>query len=310
MNKTKKLTTGAMLLAIIGALMLLDRQFSYFFDVYIVMLIPVIIIIYAAMYELKDGAILSFCLLILSFIIGSSSFNYLLYAPLGIVVGLGYSYFLKKRASKQKLMLASIVLYALGEILITFILMPILGFDIVGQIGELKDVFLEVTSAGGMDLSAINLTAMLPVAYVFSIILMGVMEGFLIHIVALLLLKKFKIADVNTSAILPLEPSTSLTYVCIAFVFLMLIFNNYFPLDNEYLKYVILCAGVMAFLVLAYFGYIYLIVFLKIRFQRNVALFVIMGIIILFPFSFLILMLVGFLYGSGPLKKYIIISKK
>ena len=36
MNKTKKLTTGAMLLAIVGALMLLDRQFSYLFDVYIV----------------------------------------------------------------------------------------------------------------------------------------------------------------------------------------------------------------------------------------------------------------------------------
>ena len=91
MNKTKKLTTGAMLLAIVGALMLLDRQFSYLFDVYIVMMIPVVIIIYAAMYELKDGGILCVCLGILTFIIGSSSLNYVFYVPLGIIVGLGYS---------------------------------------------------------------------------------------------------------------------------------------------------------------------------------------------------------------------------
>ena len=81
MNKTKKLTTGAMLLAIVGALMLLDRQFSYLFDVYIVMMIPVVIIIYAAMYELKDGGILCVCLGILTFIIGSSSLNYVFYVP-------------------------------------------------------------------------------------------------------------------------------------------------------------------------------------------------------------------------------------
>ena len=56
-----------MLLAIIGALMLLDRQFSYFFDVYIVMIIPVVIIIYSAMHDIKDGAILSVCLLIINF---------------------------------------------------------------------------------------------------------------------------------------------------------------------------------------------------------------------------------------------------
>ena len=127
MNKTKKLTTGAMLLAIIGALMLLDRQFSYFFDVYIVMIIPVVIIIYSAMHDIKDGAILSVCLLIITFIIGSSSFNYLCYVPLGIIVGLGYSFFLKKNYSKQVLLLASIVLYTIGEIIVAFVLMPIFG---------------------------------------------------------------------------------------------------------------------------------------------------------------------------------------
>ena len=58
MNKTKKLTTGAMLLAIVGALMLINRQLSYMFEELIVMMAPVVIIIYSTMYDLKDGAIL------------------------------------------------------------------------------------------------------------------------------------------------------------------------------------------------------------------------------------------------------------
>ena len=312
MNKTKKLTTGAMLLAIVGALMLLDRQFSYLFDVYIVMMIPVVIIIYAAMYELKDGGILCVCLGILTFIIGSSSLNYVFYVPLGIIVGLGYSYFLKKNANKQRLMLASVVLYTAGEVLITFVLMPILGFDIVGQISSIKEAFLEIGSGTGMDFSLINLDALLPAVYVFTIILTGVMEGFLTHVVTLLLLRKFKIKSVDAAAIMPLEPGTGMTYGCIALVFLMYIYNNFLSdmVNNELVKYIVLCAGMMAFMVLVYFGYIYLAVYLKLRFGKNMTLFLMLGLILFFPLSLFILMIVGFLYGSGPLKKYIIINKK
>ena len=212
-----------MLLAIIGALMLLDRQFSYFFDVYIVMIIPVVIIIYSAMHDIKDGAILSVCLLIITFIIGSSSFNYLCYVPLGIIVGLGYSFFLKKNYSKQVLLLASIVLYTIGEIIVAFVLMPIFGIDLAAQINQLKDAFISSSSTLGMDLSLIDLNVILPLAIVLSTIFMGIIEGFLTHVVTLMLLKKFKIKDIDNKSIVPLEPGTKLTYVCIILVFLMML---------------------------------------------------------------------------------------
>ena len=227
-------------------------------------------------------------------------------------MGLGYSYFLKKNANKQRLMLASVVLYTAGEVLITFVLMPILGFDIVGQISSIKETFLEIGSGTGMDFSLINLDAMLPVVYVFTIILTGVMEGFLTHVVTLLLLRKFKIKSVDAAAIMPLEPGTGMTYGCIALVFLMYIYNNFLSnmVNIELVKYIVLCAGMMAFMVLVYFGYIYLAVYLKLRFGKNMTLFLMLGLILFFPLSLFILMIVGFLYGSGPLKKYIIINKK
>lgn len=312
MNKTKKLTTGAMLLAIFGALMLLDRQFSYFFDVYIVMIIPVVIIIYSAMYDIKDGGILSVCLLILTFIIGSGSFNYLCYVPLGIIVGLGYSYFLKRNVSKQVLLLASIVLYTIGEIIIAFIVMPIFGINLAEQVNQLKDVFISSSSTMGLDLSMIDLSTILPLAIVFSTIFMGLIEGFLTHIVTLLLLKKFKIKDIDNRNLVPLEPSLTLTYICIVLVFLMMVSSRYLTtlINNETIKYILLSAGMIGFIILCYFGYIFSIIFLKIRYQKNMALLVILAVFLLFPFSLFVLMIIGFLYGSGPLKKYIIINKK
>ena len=312
MNKTKKLTTGAMLLAIFGALMLLDRQFSYFFDVYIVMIIPVVIIIYSAMYDIKDGGILSVCLLILTFIIGSGSFNYLCYVPLGIIVGLGYSYFLKRNVSKQVLLLASSVLYTIGEIIIAFIVMPIFGINLAEQVNQLKDVFISSSSTMGLDLSMIDLSTILPLAIVFSTIFMGLIEGFLTHIVTLLLLKKFKIKDIDNRNLVPLEPSLTLTYICIVLVFLMMVSSRYLTtlINNETIKYILLSAGMIGFIILCYFGYIFSIIFLKIRYQKNMALLVILAVFLLFPFSLFVLMIIGFLYGSGPLKKYIIINKK
>lgn len=301
-----------MLLAIFGALMLLDRQFSYFFDVYIVMIIPVVIIIYSAMYDIKDGGILSVCLLILTFIIGSGSFNYLCYVPLGIIVGLGYSYFLKRNVSKQVLLLASIVLYTIGEIIIAFIVMPIFGINLAEQVNQLKDVFISSSSTMGLDLSMIDLSTILPLAIVFSTIFMGLIEGFLTHIVTLLLLKKFKIKDIDNRNLVPLEPSLTLTYICIVLVFLMMVSSRYLTtlINNETIKYILLSAGMIGFIILCYFGYIFSIIFLKIRYQKNMALLVILAVFLLFPFSLFVLMIIGFLYGSGPLKKYIIINKK
>lgn len=301
-----------MLLAIIGALMLLDRQFSYFFDVYIVMIIPVVIIIYSAMHDIKDGAILSVCLLIITFIIGSSSFNYLCYVPLGIIVGLGYSFFLKKNYSKQVLLLASIVLYTIGEIIVAFVLMPIFGIDLAAQINQLKDAFISSSSTLGMDLSLIDLNVILPLAIVLSTIFMGILEGFLTHVVTLMLLKKFKLKDIDNKSIVPLEPGTKLTYICIILVFLMMLSNRYLTnfISSETIKYILLSAGMIGFMILCYFGYIYLIIYFRIRFQKNMALYVILGTFLFFPLSLFVLMIVGFLYGSGPLKKYIIINKK
>jgi len=95
MNQTKKITTGAMMLAIVGAAMLLDRQFSYAFDVLISLVMPIIIIIYATKYTLTDGALLCVGLAVICFLFEGLTSTTFLYLPVTIITGLGYSYGLK-----------------------------------------------------------------------------------------------------------------------------------------------------------------------------------------------------------------------
>ncbi|MBQ1911247.1 MAG: hypothetical protein II174_06975, partial [Erysipelotrichaceae bacterium] len=64
MNQTKKMTQGAMMLAITGALILIDRMTAYWFTEFVVLIMPIVLIMYATMHTLKDGVLLSVGLLI------------------------------------------------------------------------------------------------------------------------------------------------------------------------------------------------------------------------------------------------------
>ena len=74
-------------------------------------------------------------------------------------------------------------------------------------------------------------------------------------------------------------------------------------IENETIKYIFLVVSVVASLILAYYGYFFVILYIKkMNIKVNVFL-VILAIFFLFPLSYIILIVVGFLYGSGPLRK-------
>ena len=92
MNQTKKLTQGAMMLAIVGALILIDRMTAFWFTELIVLIMPIVVIMYATMHTFKDGVMLCVGLLIISFLLGNFNMTYLIYVPIGIVTGLSYAW--------------------------------------------------------------------------------------------------------------------------------------------------------------------------------------------------------------------------
>lgn len=307
MNQTKKITQGAMMLAILGALILIDRMLGYFFDIMVVLIVPVIIIMYSGMNTFKDGAILSVGILIIAFLLGNLQITYMIYVPVGIVTGLSYAFGIKKNLDKRTLMFISIGTYVLGEIIATFVVYPILGFPISQMLNEYLAALEESSNILGVNytevftMAGLDITKIIGVVYVVSTILVGLMEGILIHLLSVFLLKRFKIKDLGTTNIWDIKPNPILAYVSLAATSLIFVAGN---VENQTLYYTMVIVSIFGAIILFYFGYIFVILYSVIVLKRNLGgLFVVLAFFV--PSLLLVLVVLGFLYAAGPLRKYL-----
>ena len=295
------------MLAIVGALILIDRMSAYWFTELIVLMMPVVIIMYCAMHTFKDGVILSVGLMIISFLLGNFQFVYLIYVPIGILTGLAYSFGISKNMDKSRLLIIAIVTYIIGEIIATFLIYPLLGFPVVKMIEEFKVALGGAGSLMGMDYASIftmaglDFNKIIVVIYIISTVFMGAMEGVLIHLLAVFLLARFKIKDLGGINIFNMKPNKALAYGAMLAMFPLFFIGK---IENESLYYLVSTIAVLAGMVLIYYGYIFLILYGRIVLRRNVGgLFVLVAFMV--PVLLFVLLIIGFLYGAGPLRSYL-----
>ncbi|MBO7677922.1 MAG: DUF2232 domain-containing protein [Erysipelotrichaceae bacterium] len=307
MNQTKKITQGAMMLAIMGALIIIDRMTGYFFDYFIVLIVPMIIILYSSMNTLKDGMILSVGIMIIAFLLGNFQFTYLIYVPVGIFTGIAYAYGVSKNLDKRSLMIIAVVTYVIGEVVATFVVYPLLGFPVAEMLEQYRIALNEASGIAGINYSEIfsmagfDFVKMIGIVYVISIILTGAMEGFLIHILSVAFLKRFKIKDLGRTNIWEVKENPPLAYISLLASSLIYV-TRY--TDNEVLYYVCTIASIFGTIVLFYYGYIFLILFGSMVLRRNIGAFAIL-IAFFIPSLIIVIIILGFLYASGPLRKYL-----
>ena len=302
MKDTKKLTMGAMLLAIVGAVMVLNQLFGYLLDELLFLMYAVCIIIYATKYTLKDGFILAFGIVIITLLLGSV-YSYI-YMPLGIIAGLAYVYGIKHDLDRGRLLIMEMIIFIIGELLITLLVLPLFGVNFYEEVVIMLDAVKEtLNSAGVLGLIEDTLDNMILVIAIFSIMFMGLMEGILIHLLATYLLKRFKIKEVKIMHLYALRIPPLLAYLAMACCFLFFTVN-YFK-TQPFLLYTAITLALLGAMVLVAMGYIFFMVYGSIVLGRNIGLYIFLLAFILFPYSLIVLMIVGFLYGSGPLRIYI-----
>ena len=304
MNKTKKLTTGAMLLAIIGAVMIIDRQLSYAFTTFIVLLVPIVIATYSTMYKLNDGILL--CVGLLAFTVLFGSLTTYIYMPVSIIVGIVVSIAIEKGMDRRKINFVAIITYTIAELLVIYVVMPLLGVSISSQISSYIEAFNQMVKYSGMEASINsvigNINSLMAIMLVVSTVLTGILEGFLTSLLTAFVLKRFNIKDIGLNSPLDIKMPVWLAYTLMVITCLFMFVSND-GIENETIKYSILALSVVASLILAYYGYFFVILYIrKMGIKINIFL-VVLAIILLFPLSYIILIVVGFLYGSGPLRK-------
>lgn len=307
MNNTKKITQGAMLIAIIGALIEIDKLLSSMFSTLIVMMIPIVIIIYSAMYSIKDALVFCVALLITGYIVGAGTpgFTYIVYIPSGIIVGIGYSLVLRKTHERQKLFLTASILYVAVELLAFAIVLPLLGLSVSSQIVEMKEmvnIITESMTEYGLNSESLSLFSsdnFLVTMLVISTILIGIMEGFITNVLSSFLLKKFKIMEIERGTLLSFQLNPIIAYICIGFMFL-----QYFNFENmpEMLQTIRIILPLLSTMLLAFYGYIFICIYFRITGRQKMLTLVIISIFLLPTIVIYAFAIIGFLYSAGPLK--------
>ncbi|MDO4198137.1 MAG: DUF2232 domain-containing protein [Erysipelotrichaceae bacterium] len=307
MNQTKKITQGAMMLAILGALILIDRITSYFFTELVVLIVPIIVIMYAAMNTFNDGLILSVGIIIMSFILGNFNITYLVYTPVGIITGLVYAWLNSKNKDRRTLLLSAVVTYTIGELISYYVISPLMGISIASMIESYKEELNILTSTSGVDYNGVfatlgvSMDKYLFIILLISTVLMGIMEGLLIHLLTIFLLKRFKIKDIGTISLWDSKPNAVLAYVSI-FCIILLSISGF--IDNETFRYISLTLALLGSIVLMYYAYIFFMLYGAIVFNKKTGGLVIL-VCFLIPALLIVCIIIGFLYASGPLRNYL-----
>ena len=294
MTNTKKIVQAAMFIAIIGALLIINREFAFIFDYLVNILVSVVIVAYVVQFDFKSGVMMSVGMMVVTLLFGS--FYSYLYMPLSIIAGLTYAYVLDKQDSYPLAILWTVLVYVFGETILSCLVLPLMGF---GDFNEFFMAIKEMFDSIGLIFAEDTLLRVCKLSFVVGAAFTGFLEGILIHLVAIIIFKKFRIKAIPAIQLDKLILPQKAAYLCFILCFGFIV-ANYF-LDIDVIYYTIMIGAVLGAIVLVMQGAVYVLTYGVLVKRRNYGIFLVLFTILFLPYSIIILMFMGFLYASGPL---------
>lgn len=287
----RKITDGAMMVAILGIMIFLNRQTAGMVELMFCWAIPVPLVFYTAKYGFKDGILPYFAMLILTIMLGGlqSVYYFMVYGIVGLVYGSG----VKAKWSSKKLLFISISIALASAIITSVLFASFFGYDIVNDTQEIMKIFSDSLNNAGIPIP-LNIAQLSLIIYGLSIIMVGFMEGLLIHMLSTILLRRFGFEVTKSKTLLEYNIPKWVGYLALLFV----VAGEYFitkPLDVTYLAVVVILYIVSEIFLVVY-GYIGVILYAKVKTNTNVTLILIVLTITLFQFMLPFLVFAGFLF--------------
>ncbi len=289
-HQVRKITEGAMMCALFGMVLLINRQFAEVLEIFFVFVLPLPLIVYTVKYGVKSGLVCAVSISFLSLMI--SSFTSMIYSIMSILIGLVYGALVRKKASSSILISVTMILTMILEVLCMIVFASLFGYDLIADAAMIEEMFLQAMQSFGIPESSIPMLSanFFVMIAIVSILLTGIMEGFLVHLFAGLILKRLKI---EAKAFTPL----SMWYVpkWVGFVCAMLYIASQmiqYADVSETVQLIVMAAGIMGALVLVLFGYVACLLFAMVKYKKNITLILILLFVLIWP----LLAVMGFFY--------------
>lgn len=293
MNRdVRKITDGAMMAAIVGVMLLINRQTAGLIETSFVWVMPLPMVFYSAKYGLKDSWIVFVSVLLLTFILGTP--QTIFYVMSEMIIGVTYGSGIHDRTSGRKLVIRTMLLAVIADILSMLVFASFFGYDLTSEVNEYTDIMKQAYESMGTAIpESFDLKGMIETVVVVSVVVSGVMEGFVTHILSRLMLKRLRIYVEPMTPISDYYPAKWSGYVGIIGLVLFY-YTSYNPFENDMVQRIVQGFSIACVFYLVMIGFIAVMLYLRIRFQMK-GFAVVIALILSFLMS-LVVAVIGFMY--------------
>ncbi len=314
-QKTLKITYGAMIVALFGVLLLINRQTGGMFEGIMMFLLPIPMVAYAARYGWKTS-IAAWCAAVFISIFVSTP-TAVVYAACEAFVGMVLGTCIYHKKDMTKTMLLVMLLCVIAELFNAVIVAAISGQSLALYVAEMQEGMNQsmelmskyMGSNPQMEQQLALMQSMMSDAFIARILLVsmaftGAMQGFIIYEVSLLILRRLHIAVPKPKPIAFYRPPFWTAYLGVA-TFMLYNYTFAKPFENEIVQSIAQVVGIVGVLYLMCFGVIAMSLVVQAFITRNK---VVVGL-----FSFLSIfmmpqidMLLGIFYISGQFHDFLL----
>ena len=295
-TKTQELTYGAMIVAIFGVMLLINRQTGGFFSGILMFVYPIPMVAFAARYGLKDSVAVFVCTVLIAFLFGT--FTAVFYAISGSFIGMVYGSCIFAKRDMNRTLILIMVLSAAAELIATVALATLSGIDINTDIMAMQESMNAMFAQAGLDTaSGILSFDYLRRMYIISTGFLGAMEGLVVYYLSLLILRKLRYPIQKPMPLTQYYPSRISGFIAFALTFVYS-YTVARPLSNETAQNILQSAGICGVIYLIFFGYIALLMFFRVYVRLPKALGMLLTLFLCLAISY-VPILMGFAYISA-----------
>jgi uncharacterized protein YybS (DUF2232 family) len=257
-KQVRTVTEGAMMLAIVGVFLYINRLSGAMLDGILAFAMPLPAIFYIAKHGIKQGLILSFAMGILGLILANPiSLFYLITA---IVVGLVYGYGINKDKDYGWLLIWTTIMTAISFFIEMVLLAKMFGYDFNNEVSTLVTTLREM----GVTSLPANVETLFMSIYPMAMLLAAFAQALITHIFAIILLKRLKI---KTRSMKPL--SQIILPRKLAYVLALGLFTNLLMIFTKDITVQIILTNIATFSMLAFCVDAYILVLIISKLARK-----------------------------------------
>lgn len=294
MNKSvRKITDGAMMVAIIGVILVINRQFAGLFEEMFLFLFPLPMVFYATKYGRKDSWLILVAIILLTVVLGTP--QTIFYVASEAFLGMMYGAGVHDDIDGKKLLIMSMVIGVAVNIISTVIYAEFFGYNLTAEINEYQEIITTTLAEAGMQFNAaVDLRQFITTIVIVSVILTGVLQGIVTHLLSKILLKRLGFKMPKSTPLVLYYPKKWTGYAGIVGL-VAYYYTLYRPIANTTVSSILQGLGLCGTIYLCFMGAVALVVRAALRNPKSAGFQVIIAFF-LTMFFMLPMAAMGFLY--------------